>query len=72
MSEYEEYIEERRKIDDLLQDDYGIEHVSEDLSGALVTFVDKKGKRERKKLRIGNADARKYFSVIVMKQQKKY
>ncbi|QDI92118.1 hypothetical protein EPH95_13750 [Salicibibacter halophilus] len=72
MSEYEEYIEERRKIDDLLQDDYWIEHVSEDLSGALVTFVDKKGKRERKKLRIGNADARKYFSVIVMKQQKKY
>ncbi|MBB6450070.1 hypothetical protein HNR44_002048 [Geomicrobium halophilum] len=66
MSEYNNYIAEKEKIDRYVNEGYRITDVSEDLSGALLTLMDKRGKSET--LRIGNADARKYFSVLLLQQ----
>ncbi|WP_096435195.1 hypothetical protein [Alteribacter populi] len=74
MSSYNEFISERDKIDFLIDQGYQIKAVTENLSGAFVEFekIKKKqveGKQETRTLHILNADARKYFSTLIIKQQ---
>jgi hypothetical protein len=65
LSDYQQYLSEREKIDFLIQKGYRIKGVLENLSGAFVKF--EKGK-ETETLHILTAEARKYFSVMIMKQ----
>jgi hypothetical protein len=65
MSEYKAYIEEKEKIDGLIQEGYRIICVNEDLDGAFVEF-ERLEDKSRRQLQILTADARKYFSNILM------
>lgn len=65
MSDYHQYLTEREKIDFLIQKGYRIKDVLENLSGAFVQFEKEK---DIETLHILTAEARKYFSVIMMKQ----
>lgn len=69
MSDYQQYLAEREKIDYLIQKGFCIKGVLENLSGAYLQF--EKGENDEKEtetLHILTAEARKYFSVIMLKQ----
>lgn len=71
MSEYKMFIEERDKIDYYLQKGYQIKSVTENLSGAFVDFYKKDGDKEMvETLHVITPEGRKYFSVMLIKQQK--
>jgi hypothetical protein len=72
---YQEFLAERDKIDYLIQQGYYIKNVRENLSGAFVEFElkipDSSGKKDTTQiLHIKNADARKYFSSLLIRQMK--
>lgn len=74
MSDHREFEAEREKIDFLLEQGYVISGVTENLSGAFVEFQYKgndSDKSEKERLHILHPDARKYFSTILVQQQKK-
>ncbi|MGC9931603.1 hypothetical protein [Priestia aryabhattai] len=69
MSSYHEYMAEREKIDFLLQKGFKITAVTENLSGAFVTFERiEKNQTEQETLHLLTADARKYFSSVLIQQ----
>lgn len=69
MSDYQQYLAERDKIDFLLQKGHRIKSVQENLSGAFVEFEKlNDSNKETETLHILTADARKYFSVMIIKQ----
>ncbi|MCM3017473.1 putative GNAT superfamily acetyltransferase [Priestia megaterium] len=69
MSSYHEYMAEREKIDFLLQKGFKITAVTENLSGAFVTFErPENNQTEQETLHILTADARKYFSSVLIQQ----
>ncbi|NGY87283.1 hypothetical protein F6Y05_25485 [Bacillus megaterium] len=69
MSSYHEYMAEREKIDFLSQKGFKITAVTENLSGAFVTFERiEKNQTEQETLHILTADARKYFSSLLIQQ----
>lgn len=73
MSTYDVYVSEREKIDFLLEQDYVIKGITENLSGAFLEFEYRGNDHEKNKtetLQILNAEARKYFSTIIIQQQK--
>lgn len=70
---HRQFLEEKNKIDQLLQQGYYMKQVVENLSGAFVEFAlkepDSSGtKKPNETLHIQSADARKYFSVLIMQQ----
>ncbi|WP_420768261.1 hypothetical protein ACNR9V_12835 [Parageobacillus thermoglucosidasius] len=72
---YQEFLAEKEKIDYLIQQGYFIKNVRENLSGAFVEFELKRSDSSGKKgstqvLHIQNADARKYFSSLLIRQMK--
>ncbi|AEH48413.1 hypothetical protein [Parageobacillus thermoglucosidasius] len=72
---YQEFLAEKEKIDYLIQQGYFIKNVRENLSGAFVEFElkrsDSSGKKDSTQvLHIQNADARKYFSSLLIRQMK--
>lgn len=68
MSEYQDFLQERDRLDFMIQQGYRIKNVTENLSGAFVEFENGEGEYET--LKILTPDARKYFSVLLLKQQK--
>jgi hypothetical protein len=73
LSDYQQYVTEREKIDFLIQKGFCIKGVLENLSGAFVQFEKGTGKgRETETLHILTAEGRKYFSVMMIKQNKGY
>lgn len=73
MSEYQEFLQERDRIDFLIQNGYKITNITENLSGAFVHFEkskDPQADSKKETLHILTAEARKYFSVMVLQQQK--
>ncbi|MGM9928482.1 MAG: hypothetical protein ACI35P_11090 [Bacillus sp. (in: firmicutes)] len=68
MSEYTQYLSERNDIDGLLQKGYVICSVKEDLNGSVVEFINKETKL-KEVLIIKNANARKYFSSMLLQQK---
>ncbi|WP_028391637.1 hypothetical protein [Bacillus cihuensis] len=73
MSEYQQFLQERDRIDFLLQNEYKIKKITENLSGAFVEFEKKKHHKDESEyatIHITTPEARKYFSVILIKQQK--
>ncbi|WP_110111242.1 hypothetical protein [Bacillus sp. CGMCC 1.16541] len=70
MSSYQEFLAEREKIDYLIQKGYKITGVTENLSGAFVQFEKQDPDHtEECTLQILTADARKYFSSVMIHQQ---
>jgi hypothetical protein len=67
MSEHQQYLAERDKIDFLIQKGYRINGVTENLDGALVDFLHQK-ENKIETLQIGTANARKYFSSLLIRQ----
>ncbi|AST91044.1 MULTISPECIES: hypothetical protein [Sutcliffiella] len=67
MSEYQLFLQERDKMDVLLQKGYKITNVLENLSGAFVDFCKEE---EKETLHIVTPEGRKYFAVMLIKQQK--
>jgi hypothetical protein len=68
MSDYQEYLAEKEKIDLLINQGYEIDQVTENLSGAFVRFRSKQG-NEYRELHIKTADGRKYFSFMLIKSK---
>lgn len=73
MSSYEEFLAEREQIDYLVEQGYQINGVTENLSGSIVTFELKNqneiGTKSRVQvIQVTNADARKYFSSLIIMQ----
>ncbi|MGE8205738.1 hypothetical protein ACQKP0_14370 [Heyndrickxia sp. NPDC080065] len=69
MSEYQQFLQERDRIDYLVENGYKIINITENLSGAFVHFEKRMDSNvENETLHILTADARKYFSVILMNQ----
>lgn len=74
MSSYKEFLEEKEKIDELIRKGYQIAGVRETLSGAFVEFAPSRNNlnmTQKVELHILTADARKYFSNIIVRYQKK-
>ena len=67
MSDYQQFLDERDKIDFLIQKGYQISGVNEHLNGATVEFVHPNG-NITEILKIGTANARKYFTSLLLKQ----
>jgi hypothetical protein len=68
LSEYQEFLQERDRLDFMIQQGYSIKNITENLSGAFVEFENQEGENET--LQILTPDARKYFSFLLLKQQK--
>jgi hypothetical protein len=66
VSEYQDFLNERDKIDFLIQMGFKIERVTENLSGAFVLFKNTENKRSTT-LHVKTANARKYFSNLLIK-----
>lgn len=74
MSDHREFEAEREKIDFLLEQGYIIKGVTENLSGAFVEFEyqgNDKEKSGKERLQVLHPDSRKYFSTILVQQQRK-
>ncbi|MCC3358604.1 hypothetical protein [Bacillus sp. REN16] len=67
MSEYQIFLQERDKIDFLIQKGCKMTNIIENLSGA---FVDFENTDEKETLHIVTPEGRKYFAVMLIKQQK--
>lgn len=69
MSDYQQYLKEKEKIAELLQKGFQIKDVLENLNGAFVQFERVgDGEKEIETLHILTAEARKYFSVMIIHQ----
>ncbi|GAB7388726.1 hypothetical protein BSNK01_25640 [Bacillaceae bacterium] len=75
MSEYRRFLQEKKRIDELIAQGYEISGVEENLSGAFVEFVlpdaGEGHPQKRQRLHILTADARKYFSTLLIARQRK-
>jgi hypothetical protein len=67
MSDYQQFLNERDKIDFLMQKGCRINGVKEHLNGASVDFLHPNG-NITETLLIGTANARKYFASLLSKQ----
>ncbi|WP_040208896.1 hypothetical protein [Neobacillus jeddahensis] len=67
MSDYQQFLSERDKIDFLIQKGCQISGVKEHLNGATVDFLHPNG-NVTETLLIGTANGRKYFSSLLVKQ----
>jgi hypothetical protein len=68
MSDYQQYLDERDKIDFLIQKGCRISGVKEHLNGSTVEFTHPRG-NVTETLLIGTANARKYFTSLLLKQE---
>ncbi|WP_282033433.1 hypothetical protein [Metabacillus indicus] len=68
MSDYQEYLAERDKIDYYLGKGWKISSVTENLSGAFLVFKDQDDTEAE--MHVKTADGRKYFSAMLIAQAK--
>ncbi|MFD2130811.1 hypothetical protein ACFSKI_06115 [Pseudogracilibacillus auburnensis] len=69
MSEYKTFLQERDRIDFLVQKEYKITNVTESLNGAFVE-LENVAEDEKEMLHIITPEGRKYFAVVLIQQQK--
>ncbi|MDD9270403.1 hypothetical protein ACFPES_25430 [Paenibacillus sp. GCM10023248] len=67
MSDHEQYRQEKQKLDDYTGRNFRITGVKEDLSGAWLALEHPGG--ETATLHLKTANARKYYVMLLMKQQ---
>lgn len=73
MSDYQQFLQERDRIDFLIGKGFKIKSISENLSGSFVEFEKKEDSQSevgKETLHILTAEARKYFAVKLLQQQK--
>ncbi|MEK3805078.1 hypothetical protein MHB63_00570 [Bacillus sp. FSL H8-0547] len=68
MSDYQEYLAERDKIDYYLGKGWKISSVTENLNGAFLVFKDQDDSEAE--MQVKTADGRKYFSAMLIAQAK--
>ena len=68
MSDYQEYLAERDKMDYYLGKGWKISSVIENLSGAFIVFKDQDDSEAE--MQVKTADGRKYFSAMLIAQAK--
>ncbi len=72
---YHQFLREREQIDYLIEQGYYMKSVKENLSGSFVEFEKEDSlseTRDIQTLHITNADARKYFSSLLIRQLRKH
>ncbi|WP_332691621.1 hypothetical protein [Halalkalibacter lacteus] len=71
MSDYQQFLSEREKVDYLLEKGYQIDSVTENFNGSYVDFSLKTSEnlKDTVQLHIQTVEARKYFSTKLMIQQ---
>ncbi|MFD0697970.1 hypothetical protein ACFQZT_28245 [Paenibacillus sp. GCM10027628] len=67
MSEYEQFMREKQKLDDFVSQNFKIVRVEEDLNGAVLDLEHPGG--ETASLHLETANARKYYAVLLIRQQ---
>ncbi|WP_342431348.1 hypothetical protein [Neobacillus sp. FSL H8-0543] len=67
MSDYQQYLNERDKIDFFIQKGYRFNSILEHLDGATIEFVHTEN-NEKETLTVGTANGRKYFSSLLVNQ----
>jgi hypothetical protein len=67
MSDHQQFLNEKEKVNFLLQKGYKIQSINENLNGSYVDFVHPNDKK-KETLHIQTANGRKYFSSILIKQ----
>lgn len=73
MSEYGQFLQECEQIDFMLNKGYQFKQVTESLDGTLIQFEKKQGESEElvlENMLVQTANARKYFAVKLIQQQK--
>jgi hypothetical protein len=68
MSDHQQYLNERDKIDFFIQKGYRITSILEHLDGATLELMQPE-KNEKETLLIGTANGRKYFSSLLINQK---
>ncbi|NMH75045.1 hypothetical protein HF078_18365 [Bacillus sp. RO2] len=74
MSDYQQYIAEKEKIDFFINKGFRIKDVEENLEGSYLVLERHDGKKEishEETLHIKHADSRKYFASLLIKQQQR-
>ena len=71
MSDYLQFVEEKKRIDQFLEKGFTIQSVTENLNGAFVSFSKNESTDpyENHILHVVSQDGRKYFSVKLIEQQ---
>ncbi|MDP4170636.1 MAG: hypothetical protein Q8906_08500 [Bacillota bacterium] len=69
MSDYQQFLSEREKIDFLMLKGYRIEKIKEDLNGSYVEFLHPED-RIKQTLHVATANGRKYFSSLLIRQKR--
>ncbi|ANE48483.1 hypothetical protein SY83_21825 [Paenibacillus swuensis] len=68
MGAYEEFLEERSRLDGYLEQEYRIIGIQEDLQGAEVRLLSPEGKPVS--IRLGSADSRKYIANRIIAERR--
>ncbi|VEF48994.1 Uncharacterised protein [Bacillus freudenreichii] len=71
MSNYDTFLEEKLKIDGLLNRGYTITGSRGTLDGDVLEFENKAVASDRVTVLLKNPDSRKYFTTLFLKQQKR-
>ncbi|HEX6594769.1 MAG TPA: hypothetical protein VF095_09285 [Bacillota bacterium] len=69
MSSYQEFMEEKYKIDVLMKDHYMIKHMKGTLEGDLVQFEKLGTSDSKRSILLTNPDSRKYVTTLLIKKQ---
>lgn len=70
MSEHNLFLQERDRIDFLVEQGYKITNIIENLNGSFVEFEKGLDDEQKETLHIVTPKGRKYFAVTLIKQQK--
>ena len=72
MSDYQQFLAERDKIDYFIDKGFRIKNVEENLEGAFLLLEKRAGAdKQEETLHIKHADSRKYFSSLLIRQLQK-
>ena len=69
MSNYDVFLTEKLRIDDLVKNGYVITGTQGTLDGDVVEFENKAKTSKKETILLTNPDSRKYFTILYMKQQ---
>lgn len=72
MSDYQQFLAERDKIDFFIDKGFRIKNVEENLEGAFLLLENRGGTdKQEETLHIKHADSRKYFASLLIRQLQK-
>ena len=69
MSNYDVFLTEKLRIDNLVKNGYVITGTQGTLDGDIVEFKNKAKTSKKETILLTNPDSRKYFTILYMKQQ---